>query len=190
VEAQLLGLDRNAAVLAGCEERAALTGLSGLAFREADLASVDLEATWAEVFDTPLALDAVLALHACDTATDDALAFAVSHRAGFFAVAPCCQAELSRKWAELAPGPLAPLHDNPHLRRTTAATVTDAMRTELMRAAGNDVWAVEFVEAHHTPKNTLIYGHRTGPSRSRARYDALEAATGGCGIGLADRLPR
>lgn len=180
----VLGIDRNADVLVGCRERAQRAGLS-MAFAEADLGDADLPVLWQAAFDTPLALTGILALHACDTATDHALALADRHRAPFFAVAPCCQAELSRKWAHLT-GPLASIYANPHLRRTLAATVTDALRTELMRSRGYDVRAVEYVEAHHTPKNTLIYGHRTDVVSGEP--EALVAATGGATILLAELL--
>jgi hypothetical protein len=188
VQARLLGVDRNPTVIEGCRERAELAGLPSMAFAAADLDGLDLEATWMGAVGERLQLAALLALHACDTATDTALALAVGHRARFFAVAPCCQAELARQWADLPDGPLGPVQGNPHLRRTAAATVTDAMRAELMRSAGYEVRAVEFVEAHHTPKNTLIYGHRVGPVTDRQRYLDLKSATGGCGITLEDRL--
>ncbi len=58
-----------------------------------------------------------------------------------------------------------------------APTVTDALRAELMRSRGYDVRTVEYVEALHTPKNTLIYGHRTGTPTGDP--DALIQATGG-----------
>ena len=95
-------------------------------------------------------------------------------RARFLAVAPCCQAELARQWAD---APRDVLQQNPHFRRTLAASVTDAMRTELLREVGYEVRAVEFVEAHHTPKNTLIYGHLRAPAASA--YDALVERYGG-----------
>lgn len=184
--ARVLGIDRSTEVIDGCRQRAEQTGLP-LAFAVADLQEADLDALWVEAWGDPLALDGLLALHACDTATDAALALGVQRQATFVAVAPCCQAELSRAWA--GSGQLGVLQQNPHFRRTLAATVTDAMRVELLGAAGYDVRAVEFVEAHHTPKNTLIYGHRTGLDRSRAGYDALVAQTGGHGITLAALLP-
>ena len=84
----------------------------------------------------------VVSLHACDTATCDALALAIRLRAELIAVAPCCQAELARGWQALAErgaaGAFAPVWGAPHLRRETAADVTDAMRVELLRAAGYD----------------------------------------------------
>jgi hypothetical protein len=187
---RLVGIDRNADVIAGCGERAAMAGLGDrMAFRVADLADADPVDLAAEAFGGEPRVIGVLALHACDTATDDALVMAVRSEAGFVAVAPCCQAELARRWATLdEPGGLGPIVGNAHFRRTVAATITDAMRVELLRSVGYDLRAVEFVEAHHTPKNTLLYGHRTGQPRDRVAYDGLVERFGGVGIGLADRI--
>jgi hypothetical protein len=180
---RLLGVDVNPDVVRGCQERAEIAGLGSMAFRAADLRTVDLAGAFADAHGADLHLDALLALHACDTATDHALAMAVRHRARFFAVAPCCQAELARAWAA-EPGPLGLLQRNPHLRRTVAASTTDALRAELMGARGYEVKAVEFVEAHHTPKNTLIFGHRRLDPGDLEGYRALVAGTGGHGIAL------
>jgi hypothetical protein len=80
----------------------------------------------------------------------------------------------------------------PHLRRETAADVTDAMRALLLGAAGYDVWPIEFVPAEHTRKNTLIRAMKRTPTDTAGtawdEYQALVAATGGVGLGLATRL--
>ncbi|HVV83104.1 MAG TPA: methyltransferase, partial [Kofleriaceae bacterium] len=143
---------------------------------------------------TGASVDAVIALHACDTATCDAIALGVQTRATVIAVAPCCQAELARGWTELAAagagGAFAPIWSMPHLRRELAAEVTDALRTLLLRAAGYEVAAIEFVPSPHTRKNTLIRAVRRGAPdpAARAAHDELVAATGGRGLALADRL--
>ena len=89
----------------------------------------------------------VFALHACDTATCDALALGIALRAELIAVAPCCQAELARAWSALDArgdaGAFRPIWGAPHLRRETAAHITDAMRTLLLRSAGYEVLAIE-----------------------------------------------
>ena len=135
---------------------------------------------------------AVFALHACDTATDDAIVLGVRFAAELIAVAPCCQAELARGWSELASdGAFAPIWRAPHLRRETAAHLTDAMRMLVLRASGYRVTATEFIAAEHTKKNTLIRATMSaaGPDHSaRLEYDALVAATGGVGLGLSARL--
>ena len=181
----VLGVDRDAAVIAECERRTALAGLAEVVrFVASPLDALALE--------TPV--HAVFALHACDTATCDAIALGVARGAELIAVAPCCQAELARGWTALAEagaaGAFAPIWNAPHLRRETAAHVTDAMRVLLLRAAGYEVTAMEFIAAEHTKKNTLLRAIRRGAPdpAARAEYDALVAATGGRGLTLAERL--
>ncbi|MFO0680949.1 MAG: SAM-dependent methyltransferase [Sandaracinus sp.] len=191
---EVLGIDRNEALVERCRHDAALALLDDVVRHEASpLAAIDARAAWARAFGTSEAIDGVLALHACDTATDDAILLAVSLDAPLCAVAPCCHAELARGWSELAgveAGAFSVVHGAPHLRREAAATTTDAMRTLLLRAEGYEVWPLEFVPSEHTPKNTLIRAMRRGAGDpgARAAYDALVAATGGRGLALADRL--
>ncbi|HTJ46967.1 MAG TPA: SAM-dependent methyltransferase [Kofleriaceae bacterium] len=173
------GVDRNADVIDECRKRAELALLDDVAtFEVGDVAAVAGDA------------HGVIALHACDTATCDAIALGVALGAEMIAVAPCCQAELARAWATSANGAFAPIHAMPHLRRETAAMITDAMRTLLLRGAGYEVLAMEFVPSEHTRKNTLIRAIKRAPDPSaRAEYDALVAATGGAGLALATRVP-
>jgi SAM-dependent methyltransferase len=194
---EVLGVDRNPAVIDECRRRTDLAELSDLVrFEATPLDTLDVSAAWQRAFAAIGPIHAVIALHACDTATCDALALGVALHADLIAVAPCCQAELARAWTALdargAAGPFAPIWGAPHLRRETAAHLTDAMRTLLLRASGYDVRALEFVPAEHTPKNTLIRAIKRTPLDPAARlaYDALCAATGGPGLALADRLAR
>ncbi|HSK00213.1 MAG TPA: SAM-dependent methyltransferase [Kofleriaceae bacterium] len=196
---EILGVDRNPDVIAEGRRRTALAGLDDVIRFEA--ASVeDVRAANVHAAD----VHAVLALHACDTATCDAIALGVARRADLIAVAPCCQAELGRAWSALAARPglegappgaaspgdaFAPIRRAPHLRREIAAHVTDAMRALLLGAAGYRVTALEFIAAEHTQKNTLLRAVRAAPDpAARAEYEALVAATGGAGLALADRL--
>lgn len=178
---EVLGIDRSVEVIEECRRRTALAELDDLVrFEVADLATCE-----------PRPVDAVIALHACDTATCDAIALGVASGAQVIAVAPCCQAELARGWSSLAGGTggFAAIWDTPHLRRETAAHVTDAMRVMLLRAAGYAVTATELVGHEHTKKNTLIRAVRATPDvTARAAYGALVDATGGCGLQLAARL--
>jgi len=182
---EVLGVDRNPDVIAEARRRTELAGLADV---------VRYEAASLEELDLPAHdLHAVFALHACDTATCDALALGVRANVDLIAVAPCCQAELARAWSALdaagAAGGFAPIWGAPHLRRELAAHVTDAMRVLLLRAAGYAVTALEFIAPEHTAKNTLIRAHRTGAPdpAARAAYAALCASTGG-GLALADRI--
>jgi hypothetical protein len=182
--ATLVGIDRDEARVAACRAATAQVALeSSLSFQSGSI----------EQFVPAGVVHAVLSLHACDTATDSAIALGVRHGAELIAVAPCCQAELARAWADLAKsrsGALHPLWSTPHLRREAAATVTDTMRTLLLRAAGYETRVVEFVPSRHTPKNTLIRAMRRGePDQEAARqYEELREATGGAGISLAGAI--
>ncbi len=131
--------------------------------------------------DLALAPDVVLALHACDTATDDALHRAVQWQAPLVLAAPCCHHDIAAQLrTSEAPGPYAMLTRHGILRERFADTLTDALRASLLRREGYRVDVVEFVESAHTPRNTLLRAVRTcadGAAASR-EYDELLAAWG------------
>jgi SAM-dependent methyltransferase len=109
----------------------------------------------------------VLALHACDTATDDALAQALSWQAPLVLAAPCCHHDVAAQLKESVrrgdvPGAYAPLVRDGILRERFADTLTDAVRAAELRLRGYRVDVVEFVESRHTPRNTMIQAVRTG----------------------------
>ncbi len=183
---EILGIDQNPELIEECRRRTALAELSDLVRFEARAVDTVVRETLGEVH-------VVVALHACDTATCDAIALGVAVDAELIAVAPCCQAELARGWSELenTVGGFAPVWNAPHLRREIAAHVTDAMRMTLLRAVGYDVSAAEFAGTEHTKKNTLLRAYRGGSidrASAFAEYEALVATTGGRGLALASRL--
>ncbi|MCU0673716.1 MAG: SAM-dependent methyltransferase [Myxococcota bacterium] len=198
VPVQVLGVDRNPDVIVESERRTRAAGLSTVVKHDAShLGALDVRRAFREAFALAEApsVDAVVALHACDTATDDAIVLGVGLDATLLALAPCCQAELARKWSEVAasgatPDAFAPIRRTPHLRREVASLVTDTMRQLLIRAAGYECWALELVPTEHTPKNLMLraMNRRAPDANARAEYEALRAATGGVGIGLAERL--
>lgn len=106
--------------------------------------------------------DIVIALHACDTATDEALALAIKRSASVILAAPCCQAELAAQLGESRDrdAPKSAILEHGLLRRDYASTLTDALRIDVLDACGYKVDAVEFVASEHTPKNLLIRAHR------------------------------
>ena len=108
--------------------------------------------------------DVVLALHACDTATDEALARAVRWGSGVILAAPCCHHDLQRQLAAAGPTPTpyALLTRHGILRERFTDVLTDALRASLLRLVGYRVEVVEFVGSEHTPRNTLIRAVRTG----------------------------
>ena len=125
--------------------------------------------------------DVGLALHACDTATDDALNRALDWEASLVLAAPCCHHDIAAQLRTLdVPEPYAMLTRHGILRERFADTLTDALRASLLRREGYRVDVVEFVESAHTPRNTLLRAVRTGaPGPDAAReYDELLAAWG------------
>ncbi|MBM9460924.1 SAM-dependent methyltransferase [Nocardioides sp. zg-536] len=130
--------------------------------------------------DTPP--DVVLALHACDTATDDALARAVAWRAPLVLAAPCCHHDIAAQLRRTPPpAPYAALVGDGILRERFADTLTDALRSLLMRSRGYKVDVMEFVDSQHTPRNTLLRaigggaGGGAGAAAAEQEYDDLVA---------------
>ena len=112
----------------------------------------------------------VFALHACDTATDDALARAVRWEAPVILAAPCCHHDVQRQLASVeTPAPYGLVDRHGILRERFADVLTDALRAELLRLVGYRVDVVEFVESKHTPRNTLLRAVRTGAAPDPAR---------------------
>jgi SAM-dependent methyltransferase len=127
--------------------------------------------------------EVVLALHACDTATDQALARAVQWDAALVLAAPCCHHDVAAQLRRApTPAPYAMLTRHGILRERLADTLTDALRATLMRLRGYRVDVVQFVESKHTPRNTLLRATRTGAPVTggslRREYDDLVATWG------------
>jgi SAM-dependent methyltransferase len=121
--------------------------------------------------------DVVLALHACDTATDEALARAVDWGARWVLAAPCCHHDVAAQLrAGTPPEAYRSLTRDGILRERFADVLTDALRADLLRLHGYRVDVVEFVDSTHTPRNLLLRARRTGVPGGpelRAGYDAL-----------------
>lgn len=120
--------------------------------------------------------EVVLALHACDTATDDALARAVGWQAPVTLAAPCCHHDIAAQLRRgPVPEPYAMLTRHGILRERLADTLTDGVRAGLLRREGYRVDVVEFVGSEHTPRNTLLRAVRTGAGSADAerQYDDL-----------------
>jgi SAM-dependent methyltransferase len=120
----------------------------------------------------------VLSLHACDTATDDALAQAVAWRAPVILASPCCHHDLQRQLKSApAPAPYALLTRHAILRERFGDALTDALRAALLRRVGYHVDVVQFVASEYTPRNTMIRAvRRTSDgeiSHVDEDYDAL-----------------
>ncbi|HEX5997050.1 MAG TPA: SAM-dependent methyltransferase [Jiangellales bacterium] len=132
----------------------------------------------------------VLALHACDTATDDALARAVEWEAPVVLAAPCCHHDIQRQLGGVTPAPYGPLTRHGILRERFADVLTDALRAAILRLMGYRVEVLEFVASTHTPRNTLLRAVRTGAPADPAHIREYRGLVGSWGVrpALAVRL--
>ena len=129
--------------------------------------------------ELPEQVEMVTALHACDTATDDAIDFALRKAARFIALVPCCQAEVAGrlragKALSLARTPLAELWRHPLHTREVGSQLTNVLRCLYLEAMGYQVTVTELVGWEHSLKNELILARHTG-QRKRAAAGRLKA---------------
>ncbi len=114
-----------------------------------------------EIADTtPQACDVVIALHACDTATDDAIAWAVNNEAKLILIAPCCHHDLQRQMKTI-PEPWSVVTRSGLMKERLGDLLTDSLRAQLMRISGYRVEIIEFIGDEHTPRNLMIRAVRT-----------------------------
>ena len=126
----------------------------------------------------PDQIDVVTALHACDTATDDAIAFGLQKKAKYMVLVPCCQAELARalnqnKALNLQRTPLAELWRHPLHTREMGSQLTNVLRCLYLEAMGYQVTVTELVGWEHSMKNELILAKFTG-QKKRAAGERLQ----------------
>ena len=129
--------------------------------------------------ELPERIDMVTALHACDTATDDAIAFGLQKHAKFMVLVPCCQAEVARtlnagKALSLNRTPLAELWRHPLHTREMGSQITNVLRCLYLEASGYQVTVTELVGWEHSLKNELIIARYTG-QRKRSAAERLRA---------------
>ncbi|MBR1608439.1 MAG: SAM-dependent methyltransferase, partial [Kiritimatiellae bacterium] len=170
MKVRLCGVDRKEQVVAFCRRTAETLGwdADGASFALADIAA----------YEPPAAPDAVLSLHAYDTATDEAIAFGIERGARAILSAPCCQHELQKS---LDPGlhPHQAVLRNNILRERLADILTDAFRAQILRVAGYRASVVEFVEPEATARNVMIRAvrvSRPGAGTALADYADLRSA--------------
>ncbi len=156
--ATLVGVDVNAALVDKSNDLAAELGYGGIRFVAASIADFVPEAP----------PDVVLALHACDTATDEAIARGIEWGARAILAVPCCQHDLQAHLGR--PAPYGPVLRHGILRERLADILTDAFRAQILRLAGYDTDVVEFVSTEHSGRNLLIRAvRRSGPGDGDAR---------------------
>lgn len=153
---RIIGLDLKADVIEHCNELRTRYGYDKLDFYVGDIA------TYKDVDK----VDMVVTLHACDTATDYALAKAVKWGAEVILSVPCCQHEANRT---IKSDILSPVMDYGILKERMAAIVTDAARAKLLTANGYDTQILEFIDMEHTPKNLLIRAVKSSKEDISAR---------------------
>ncbi len=167
-----LGVEVRPELAAQANERALAVGAQGLRFVAGDIGTVPLPD-----------VDALVALHACNTATDVAIRRGVAARARLIVVAPCCHQEVRPQLG--SPAPLGPVLRHGFMAERMAEWATDGLRALALEWAGYRTKVVEFVSSEHTGKNVMIAGVRDDAARTdaqraeaRARYDAFKAFFG------------
>lgn len=171
-DAQVVGVEMRPDMVALCNEIAGKAGLTGLSFSLGSIS--DYDAAGASV---------LIALHACDTATDDAIAKGIAAEAELIVVAPCCHKQIRREIeAAAAATPLDYLLRHGILLERQAEMVTDGIRALLLEAHGYSTKVFEFISDRHTPKNVMIVGQRTGRGKSAAALEKVAAAKAFLGI--------
>ncbi|CAB4924780.1 unannotated protein [freshwater metagenome] len=124
-----------------------------------------------EISETAIkSADIAIALHACDTATDDAIAWGVQHNVELLLIAPCCHHDLQVQMQEIPePWPMVTRHGI--MRERLGDLLTDSFRTQILKLLGYRVDAIEFVGGEHTPRNLMIRAVKTG-----AKAEPIEIA--------------
>jgi SAM-dependent methyltransferase len=168
--AEVRGVEARADLVEFCQKVALEQGLAPrLSFSQGSIADTDVGSA-----------DILIALHACDTATDDALAKGVAAGAALLVVAPCCQKEIR---PQLVPPPVlsAALRNGIFVERQ-AEFVTDALRAQLLEWAGYRTRVIEFISTEHTSKNIMITAVKGRTKGDQSIADQIRAFAGFYGI--------
>jgi len=166
-DSHITGIEMREELVVHSRELAARLGFSGMSFLDLSVAeSIESD-------KLPAKVDVVTALHACDTATDDAIHFAMKKQAQFIVLAPCCQAEVAavlrkNKGKQLAKNSLTELWRHPIHTREFGSHVTNVLRCLQLEAHGYQVTVTELVGWEHSMKNELIIASYKNLPRQRA----------------------
>ena len=163
----IYGIESRTELVQNSRELAARLGFGRMSFLNLSVA----ESTHAA--QLPAQVDMVTALHACDTATDDAIAFGLAKQAKYMVLAPCCQAEVARLLGQnrslsLSRTPLAELWRHPLHTREMGSQITNVLRCLYLEARGYQVTVTELVGWEHSLKNELIIARHTGQPKPSA----------------------
>ncbi|HEX2859724.1 MAG TPA: SAM-dependent methyltransferase [Alphaproteobacteria bacterium] len=166
LNAHITGVEYRAELVELCNTIAADAKFENLRFVQGGIAGYDCTG-----------VDVVIALHACDTATDDAIAKAINAHAALIVVAPCCHKQVRQSMPK--PTATHPLHfvlQHGTYAERMADMVTDSLRAQLMELNGYNTKLFEFISDAHTPKNVMIVGQKTGKSANAEKLKAAIAA--------------
>ena len=125
--------------------------------------------------------DIAIALHACDTATDDAIAWAVNGQAKLLLIAPCCHHDI-QKQIEVAPEPWGAITKFGLMKERLGDLLTDSLRAQLLRIVGYRVEVIEFVGGEHTPRNLMIRAVKTDAKPDQLDIDRYLEITAQWGV--------
>lgn len=162
MKAKIIGYDLKSDVVDRCNEIAKNYGYSGLHFQVNDVKKDKLYNG---------AIDVIISLHACDTATDFALDYAIKHKIPYIFSVPCCQHEINQTIKK--GGDFDLLLNDGLIKERFSALLTDAIRVEILRAKGYDVDVIEFVDFAHSPKNIMLRANLTHKTGSLENIDTL-----------------
>lgn len=160
-DVEITGLDLKEDVIVHCNRLSEKYGYSSLHFRQGDIAEYEGQGP----------VDMVMTLHACDTATDYALAKAVEWKAGVILSVPCCQHEVNR---QIRNEELASILKYGLIKERISALITDALRAELLESEGYETDILEFIDMEHTPKNLLIRAVKRETPDSRRQEETRQ----------------
>jgi hypothetical protein len=169
---KVIAVEARADLIETAKKIAAESGFARMDFALGRIADADAPADVGPV-------DIVTALHACDTATDEAILFALKHEAKYVALVPCCQAELARQLEDVK-GPLDQLWRHGIQRREFGAHLTNVLRGLYLEAHGYKIRVTEFTGFEHTQKNEMIFAerHQRSNPRARAEFEKLMSQIG------------
>jgi SAM-dependent methyltransferase len=166
---EMIGVELRKDLVSFCNDVAAACDFDGLRFEQSDIESFDS----GEV-------DVLIALHACDTATDDAIFKGITHKASIIIASPCCHKEIRRQMKP--PEVLRDILRHGTMLEREAETITDGLRSMLLERSGYTTKVFEFVPTSHTPKNNMIaatFGSRPPFANDiQERIDAVKAFYG------------
>ncbi len=178
-KSHIYGIETRSELIDKSRELASRLGFDRMSFLNLSVA----EST--QSTELPERIDIVTALHACDTATDDAITFGLQKKAKFMVLVPCCQAEVARALngsnaVSLTRTPLAELWRHPLHTREIGSQITNVLRCLYLEASGYQVTVTELVGWEHSMKNELIIAKYTGHKKQAAaeRLRALLAEFG------------